>query len=283
MFKDLLNLTKPRLAMLNVIAACFGYLMSVANLNWYHFVESMVYTSLVVGGAGALNCLMEIDLDSKMHRTSTRPLPSGRLSSKSALIFGAALIFIGSLGLLLRVNLLTGVISLSSAIFYLVFYTPMKIKSPYAVFVGAVPGALPPVIGYTSGAGIVDEMAAVLFVFLFSWQIPHFLAISIYSRSDYKSAGVIVYPNKMSMRHTLNIMSFFTSITLISSLVPVILGKASNVYGFISLLLGLYFQFTCTKAYQGLGNVVEENRLAKRCFLASILYLPLVLTTMFIL
>ena len=135
------------------------------------------------------------------------------------------LIFVGSLGLLLRLTFLTGLISLSSAIFYLVFYTPMKIKSPYAVFVGAVPGALPPVIGYTSGAGIIDEMALILFVFLFSWQIPHFLAISIYSREDYKKQGVVVYPNKMSMRHTLNIMSFFTILTLIASLVPVILGN----------------------------------------------------------
>ena len=283
MFRDLINLTKPRLAMLNVIAACFGYLMSVELINWWHFSEAMLFTTLVVGGAGALNCLMEIDLDGKMKRTSTRPLPSGRLSTISALLFGSFLIFIGSVGLLLRINLLTGVISLSSAIFYLVFYTPMKIRSPYAVFVGAVPGALPPVIGYTAGAGVVDEMALVLFVFLFSWQIPHFLAISIYSREDYKSAGVVVYPNKMSMRHTLNIMSFFTSVTMVSSLVPVILGKAGNIYGFVSLILGLYFQFSCTKAYQGLGNFAEENKLAKKCFFASILYLPLVLTTMFIL
>jgi len=283
MLKDLINLTKPRLAMLNVIAAGFGYALSVESIQWLNFLEAMTYTSLVICGAGALNCLMEIDLDKKMSRTSSRPLPSGRLSPKAALIFGSTLIFVGSLGLLLRVNFLTGLISLSSAIFYLVFYTPMKMRSPYAVFVGAIPGALPPVIGYAAGSGTLDSMALVLFVFLFSWQIPHFLAISIYSREDYKKAGVIVYPNTTSMRHTLNIMSFFTILTLVASVMPVFLGKSGNVYGVISLVLGLGFQVSCTKAYHAIGNVGAENKAAKRCFFASILYLPLLLSSMFIL
>lgn len=283
MFKDLINLTKPRLAMLNVIAAGFGYALSVESIVWVKFCEAMIYTSFVICGAGALNCLMEIDLDKKMKRTASRPLPSGRLSKKSALIFGSTLIFVGSLGLLLRVNILTGLISLSSAIFYLVFYTPMKMKSPYAVFVGAIPGALPPVIGYAAGAARLDSMALVLFVFLFSWQIPHFLAISIYSRKDYENAGVVVYPNITSMRHTLNIMSFFTSLTMVSSFMPVFLGKSGDVYGVVSILLGLGFQITCTKAYQAIGNISAENKAAKRCFFASILYLPLLLSSMFIL
>jgi heme o synthase len=283
MLKDLINLTKPRLAMLNVIAAGFGYALSVDSVSWVLFLEAMIYTTLVICGAGALNCLMEIDLDKKMTRTAIRPLPAGRLDKKSALIFGSILIFCGSIGLLLRVNVLTGIISLSSAIFYLVFYTPMKIKSPYAVFVGAVPGALPPVIGYAAGSGRLDSMALILFVFLFSWQIPHFLAISIYSRKDYENAGVVVYPNITSMRHTLNIMSFFTSLTLISSLMPVFLGRSGNVYGVVSLLLGLGFQMTCTKAYYAIGDVSAENKAARKCFLASIIYLPLLLSSMFIL
>ena len=283
MFKDLLNITKPRLAMLNLVAAYFGFAMSGVTYDIYYFLESMLYIALVIAGAGALNCLMEIDVDGRMARTKSRPLPSGRLGPKQVLIFGGSLIFFGSLGLLLRVNILTGVISLSSAIFYLVFYTPMKVKTPYAVFVGAIPGALPPVIGYTAASATLTEMAMVLFVFLFAWQIPHFLAISIYSREDYAKAGVIVYPNKTSVRHTISLMNFYTSLTVVASLVPVFINKASTAYGAVGVLLGLCFQVICVKGYQQVGDTEKENIWAKKCFVASIIYLPLLLTSMFLL
>ena len=283
MLKDLINITKPRLAMLNLVAAYFGFAMSGVTYDTYFFLESMLYIALVIAGAGALNCLMEIDVDGRMARTKNRPLPAGRLDPRIVLLFGGILIFVGSIGLLLRVNILTGVISLSSAIFYLVFYTPMKVRSPYAVFVGAIPGALPPVIGYTAASAVLTEMALILFVFLFAWQIPHFLAISIYSRDDYFKAGVIVYPNKTSVRHTISLMNFFTSLTMVASLMPVFINKATQLYGVVAVLLGLGFQLTCMKGYQQIGKVEAENRWAKRCFIASIIYLPLLLTSMFLL
>ena len=159
----------------------------------------------------------------------------------------------------------------------------MKIKSPYAVFVGAIPGALPPVIGYTAASGELTNLAITLFLILFAWQIPHFLAISIYSREDYSNAGVVVYPNARSILYTVKLINFFTSVTIISSLLPVLIGVSSNFYGFVAVLLGLCFQIICLRGYRSIGKLSIENNWAKKCFFASIIYLPLLLISMFIL
>lgn len=281
--RDFIQLTKPRLSALNVIAAWFGVLMSDKVLSWESHLWFLVTITLVIMGSGAINCVLESGLDLKMSRTKTRPLPDGRMKQSTALTFGLILISLGALGLYFKVNPFSSVISLVSAVLYIFAYTPMKLKTAFAVYVGAIPGALPPLIGQVAADGHISLMGWLLFGFLFFWQIPHFIAISIYSRKDYQAAGIQVYPNTHGMKASYYMIVATTCFMVFMSILPYFYQLVSLVYMIVALLLGLCFVFVTLKGIKTLGNITNENSWAKRCFFASILYLPLILCLMFIL
>ena len=275
-FLDYLSLVKPRLALLNIIAAASGTLMTRGVYNLYTITNALVFISLLIGGAGALNCALEAESDSWMHRTKRRPIPAGRIKTSRALMFGAALIIIGLAGLLVQINFLTFILGILSVISYLLIYTPLKRKTHFAVYAGAVPGALPPVLGYTSITNNLDLMSASLFLILFCWQIPHFLAISIYQSKDYADGKIMVYPNVKGVEKTRIIMVVYAFLTCVFAGLPYFLGFSGLYFLIFGLVLGMGFIYINSKNISHiLDKKVELDRWAKKCFFASIIYLPL--------
>ncbi|MEI8254616.1 MAG: heme o synthase [Deltaproteobacteria bacterium] len=192
--RDLIALTKPRLSGL-VVITCGGAMMlapgpSQPLRSWL----GIIATSLVVGGANALNCHLERDLDRQMLRTRTRPLPAGRLDPRMGLIVGLALAAISLPLLAIVTNALTTALAAAALALYVLVYTPMKQRSPIALWVGGVPGAIPPLMGWTAVRGRIELPGLVLFAILFCWQIPHFIAIAIYGKEDYARAGHKILP-----------------------------------------------------------------------------------------
>ena len=280
---DYYSMTKPRLALLNIVAATSGILMSRVLVDSSYAFLSVVFISLLISGAGALNCVMEVEGDKLMERTMNRPLPSGRISVLGASIFGILLVLIGLLGLYLKVNALTFWLGILSVVSYVFMYTPMKRKSHLAVYVGAIPGALPPVLGYTSVTNNLDLMGITLFLILFFWQISHFLAISIYQSKDYAKGKIFVYPNIKGIDHTRIVMILFAALTCVAGIFPYFIGYSNSIFLIIGLLLGLGFLYINSKNIKNLINDVGEiNHWAKKCFFASIIYLPLLFGFMII-
>ena len=280
---DYFSMTKPRLAMLNIVAAVSGILMSREVINITGSLLTTVFISLLIAGAGALNCVMESEGDKWMERTKDRPLPSGRISLLGASIFGISLVLIGLCGLFLKVNPLTFWLGVVSVVSYVFMYTPMKRKSHLAVYVGAIPGALPPVLGYTSVTNRIDLMATSLFLILFFWQISHFLAISIYQSKDYEQGKILVYPNIRGIKHTRVVMILFAVLTCVSGVLPYFVGFSNSIFLIIGLVLGLGFLYMNLKNIDHILDKRDEiNTWAKKCFFASIIYLPLLFGFMII-
>jgi protoheme IX farnesyltransferase len=235
--------------------------------------------TMVVCGATTLNCYIEKDVDRNMERTRNRALPSGRMKPSTALIIGYSLLVISLPLLVIFVNWPTMILSLVAAVLYLYAYTPMKLKSEAALFVGAIPGAIPPVMGWTAVTGVIDAMSLILFLILFIWQIPHFLAIAMYLAKDYDAASIKVYPNKIGFGKSKRDIFLYTIILVLSSLGPYFIGYSSIVYRNIALVFGLMFL-----ALAFAGFFIKENDAilswAKKYFWASIIYLPILLTSL---
>jgi protoheme IX farnesyltransferase len=272
--KDYLTLTKPGISVMSAVTALAGYLLgSEGVLRLGTLVHATVGTLFVSGGACALNMLYEKDVDARMHRTENRPLPSRRLTSGEALFLGVFLSIGGVLYLTAAVNLLTALIAGLTLCIYLYVYTPMKKTSALNTFFGAVAGALPPVIGWVAASGRWAPGAWVLFAILFFWQYPHFFSLAWLYKEDYARGGLAMLPvveadGENTARHI--VMTTFGLISV--SLLPSLLGWAGKIYfaaaffsGLILLVLGLVF-FK--------GHTVPQ---ARRLFLASVLYLPLLL------
>lgn len=248
----------------------------------FHF-ESILYISTLIAGAAALNCVWEADGDKLMERTKDRAIATGRISIASGLFFGLSLTLVGLAGLYLRVNLLTFALGVLSVVSYVLVYTPLKRRTHLAVYAGAIPGALPPVLGYTSITNNLDLMAISLFAILFFWQIPHFLAISIYQSDDYAKGGVLVYPNVKNMKMTRFVMIFFAVLTCISGVLPYFLGQSGLIFLILGLALGLYFIYmNSTNINHILDKKPELDKWAKKCFFASIIYLPVLFGLMIV-
>jgi len=229
-------------------------------------------TAVIVGSANTLNCWLERDLDRLMKRTSNRPLPAGRLSPQVALIFGLALAAVSIPALAVWVNPLTALVGASALVTYVAIYTPMKQKSPAALLVGAVPGALPPLMGWTAVTGRIDTPAVVLFGILFLWQLPHFIAISLFRKRDYSNAGMKVLPavrgDAVAKRHAI----FWAAALLPVSLMLVPLGVAGNVYLAVATVFGVGY---LGMSLRGLRKDAGP-KWARKLFVFSILYLTVV-------
>lgn len=186
--KEYLSLTKPRLALVNVLAAAAG-LMFGPLFSWSSLTLMALGLFCIIGSACTFNNLYDRDIDARMERTRTRALVEGRISMRNAFLFGIVLLAIGSV-LLYQVNALTLIAALVGFISYVFLYTPFKHKSGLALFVGAIAGATPPVVGYAASGGSLDMIAALLFILMYIWQLPHFIAIAMYRYSEYHAAGV---------------------------------------------------------------------------------------------
>lgn len=279
-FSDVVDLTKPRLSLLVMVTALVGMLIAPGHINFFKALFSFVLITMVVIGAAALNCFIEKDIDALMDRTMDRPLPAKRMDPKVAMIFGSIMIITAIPLLIIYINLTTGLLALLAAVLYLYAYTPMKLKSETAVYVGAIPGAIPPVLGFTTVTGQADLMAMALFLILFIWQLPHFLAISICHSEDYGKASIQIYPNKQGLRLTKVSIFVFTLMLFMVSLMPSYVSTVGSTYTKTAFVLSLLFLIYSIRGFFIKGDLALHKAWAKNYFYGSLFYLPLLLSAL---
>jgi protoheme IX farnesyltransferase len=280
--RDYIALTKPRITWLILMSTGIGYFFGLpAAANWWEFLQgihllsllhTIIGTALIASGTAALNQWYEREADRKMRRTAGRPLPSGRLSAGRALAFGMVLSAAGFVELWLGVNLLSGSIGAFTLASYLFLYTPMKQRTWWSTTVGAIPGAMPPMIGYAAAAGAITREAWVLFAILFLWQFPHFYAIAWMYKEDYARAGILMLPVvEPDGRSTARQIVLYGLALIPVSLIPGMLGMSGRVYLVGALLLGLWF------LYSGVRVALERSLVrARSVLITSVIYLPLI-------
>jgi protoheme IX farnesyltransferase len=272
-----LELTKPRITFLIVLTSAAGFCLGAkGGVDYLTLFHAMCGIALLSSGIATLNQYMERDLDRLMRRTQMRPLPTGKLSPNEALVFGLALTAAAEVYLALATNPLTALLGLTVIAGYLFCYTPLKTRSTLSTFVGAFPGAMPPLIGWTAASGHMTTGAWVLFAILFLWQFPHFLAIAWMYREDYERAGIVMLPVvEPEGRVTGQQIVAYTLMLLPVSLLPTLVGISGRVYLFGALVLGLLF------LYSSLCAAFSKSRQqARRLLLASVVYLPLLFVLM---
>jgi len=269
---DFFSLTKPRLNSLVLVTSVAAYYLGDGHqLPWTRLLHTIVGTALVAGGASALNQFWERDTDRLMRRTQARPLPDGRLHPQDAMWFGIALTAIGVAQLALGVNRLTAIVAALTAASYVLLYTPLKLRTSLSTIVGAIPGALPAVIGWTAATNTLSIEGWVLFGIVFMWQMPHFLAIAWMFRDDYARAGIPLLPViQPDGRTTGQQTVVYTAVLIPISFLPAAVGLASGYYLFGAMALGavlmvMSLEFATTRSMPA----------ARRLFFATILYLPL--------
>ena len=268
---DFLTLAKPRLNLLVLMTTLGGlYLAAPDGVPLDILFHTVVGTALVAGGAAALNQVWERNTDRLMRRTASRPLPAGRLGVREGLWFGIALSAVGLAELGFAVNIAAAWVAGVTLISYVLMYTPLKTRTSLSTIVGAVPGALPPVIGWAAAHGSITLPAIVLFGIVFFWQMPHFLAIAWMYRVDYARAGIVMLPGvDPDGRRTSQQALLYSAGLWPVSLLPLIVGLAGPTYGASATILGLLFIWLCFRFAQERS---QQN--ARRLFLFSIVYLP---------
>ena len=276
MIADLFSLTKPRLSSLVIFTSALGMFLAPGEISFWKALISVAATSGLVGGACVINCWMERDIDGLMERTKNRPLPSGRLNPAIALTLGLTLIIVCLCTILFVSNPLTATLGLIATVTYVFLYTPMKKKTSWALFAGAIPGAIPPLMGWTSVTNSIGDLGIVLFAILFIWQLPHFLSISMYHARDYNKADFKIFPTQIGFRNTIHKIAVYTFILFFTSMIPYYMGAAnSNYRNLIFLLGGAFFVFSLL-GYQKKEESQDSLQWARRYFYASLIYLPCV-------
>jgi heme o synthase len=270
--RDYIQLTKPRITWLILMSTGIGFYFGVSPVwSWSVLIHTIIGTGLIASGTAALNQWWERDADAHMRRTKQRPLPARRISARAAMWFAITLSVAGFVELWLGANQLTAWLGLFTLGTYLFVYTPLKQRTPHATTVGAIPGAMPPVIGYAAASGMVDERAIVLFAILFLWQFPHFYSIAWLYREDYSRAGIKMLPvvDPTGLRTARQILAYALLLVPISA-APSYLDMTGNIYLAGALLLSLAY------LYYGMRIARERTLLrARAVLLASIVYLPL--------
>jgi protoheme IX farnesyltransferase len=270
-------LTKPRITLFVVMTAFVGFVAGtrgpLSGMDAVLLLHTLLGTALVASGTSAFNQVWEKELDGRMERTAARPLPSGRLPLAGAALFAGALSVVGLVELLLFTNGLTTALAAFTLVSYVCVYTPMKTRSPASTIVGAIPGALPPLGGYTAAAGALGLPGLALFAILFVWQLPHFFAIGWRHRVDYAKAGVVILPvvdptGRSTARQTL----LWTAVLLPVSLLPSLVGTAGFAYAFGAFAMTLLFLASSLR----FARDISDGR-ARSLFLASIGWLPAIL------
>jgi protoheme IX farnesyltransferase len=270
-------LTKPDVSFLVLITTAAGYYMGVRGaVGWLHMIHTVFATMLIAAGTAALNHYVERESDGHMRRTASRPLPSGVLQPREALWFGVALSLAGALDLYFTAGPLAAVLGVVTCLSYLLGYTPLKKRTVWATFVGAFPGAIPPMIGWVAATGSLDRGAWLLFGILFLWQFPHFHAIAWMYREDYARAGILMLPvvDKQGTRTFRQII--LTAAALVGvSLLPAIVGLAGVLYFFGALVVSVALLQVCLWA-----ATAKTNVRAKWLMHATVLHIPVLLGLM---
>ncbi len=276
---DYITLMKPELTFLSVLTALAGYYLGAGGIiGGPGLLHTLLGTAMVGGGSGALNQYIERRYDGLMRRTENRPLPSGRIAPVEALLVGLLLSSGGILYLAICVNMLTSLLAAVTCATYVWLYTPLKRLTPYATLIGGIPGALPPVMGWTAATGEITGGAIVLFGILFFWQMPHFLSLAWMYRKDYARAGYrLLAVSDEGGRKTASQAILHTSLLIPVSLLLVGRGGAGIIYGVSAALLGGGFLLFALLLYAR-----RSSASARRLFFVSLLYLPALLLAMVI-
>jgi protoheme IX farnesyltransferase len=271
-FADYLELTKPRLNFLVVATSAAGYYLGSASaIDIFPMAGAVVGTTLVAAGAAVLNQLYERDTDALMRRTRMRPLPAGRVTPSEARMFGAVLSAAGLALLGACANWLSAALAFATLVTYLAIYTPMKRRSPLSTIVGAVPGALPALIGWAASHGSIDRSGFALFAIVFCWQLPHFMAIAWLYREDYAKAGFPMLPViDPDGRRAGKQAVYWGLLLVLASADPGFSGLAGRVYLGVALVLGAALFYLAVRFAS-----TRNERTARALFYGSITYLPL--------
>jgi heme o synthase len=271
---DYLVLTKPEVNFLIVFTTFAGFYLSCTaqsrDVPFRLLINAVLGTLLVASGAGSLNQYIERHFDAQMRRTARRPLAAGRLNPSAVLWFGVALSAAGSICLAVAVNGLASLLAIITLSSYLFFYTPLKRKTPLCTVVGAVPGAMPPLIGWAAASGKLTVEAWTLFAVIFLWQFPHFMAIAWMYRDDYDRAGYLVLPHLRARTRLATLQTLLPLLVLVPvGLLPAFAGQPSMFYCIGALILSLGFFY-----YGGQFAFLKSNSAARWLLAASIIYLP---------
>jgi heme o synthase len=276
--RDYLELTKPRITTLILICTAVGYSFGCASFHLSILVHVLLGTALMASGTSALNQWYEVDSDARMGRTRQRPIPSGRMKRSHGFVFGLLLSTAGFAELWFGTNALAADLGLFTLVTYMFVYTPLKQRSPACTTVGALPGAMPPLIGYAAASGRLDVWAWALFLILFVWQFPHFYAIAWMYREDYARGGIRMLPViEPDGESTVKRIVACSLLLIPISLIPRFLGMTGPSYAIVAILadLGLLYFGLC------LGRQRTLVR-ARNVLLATVLYLPILLAVMVI-
>ena len=274
--RDYLELTKPRITALIVICAAVGYVFGGGSIHTATFVHALLGTALLASGTAALNQWYEAESDGKMRRTRMRPIPAGRMTRRHGLVFGLLVSAAGFVELWEGANPFSAALGLFTLLSYLLVYTPLKSRSPLCTTVGAVPGAMPPLIGYAAASGRLDAGAIALILILFVWQFPHFDAIAWMYRDDYARGGIrmlpVIEPDGESTARRVVLCS---AVLIPISLLPPVLGMTAAAYAFAAISGGLGLLY--------FGARLAQERTAARAravLIATVVYLPVLLGVM---
>jgi protoheme IX farnesyltransferase len=267
--RDYLQLSKSRIVMMVLITAAAGYFFGAQHVDWMLLLNTLLGTALVAAGTNALNQYVERDHDAKMRRTRLRPLPDGRIAPRAALVFSIAISIIGTIYLGLSVNWLTAALGVFTLTTYIFIYTPLKRVSTICTLIGAIPGAIPPLMGWTAATGVLGTGGWIIFAILFFWQLPHFMAISWMYRDDYARGGFAM----LAVRDddglaTAGHAVFYSFALLIVSALPSFFGLATYVYLVGAIVAGSALTFA-SFAFLAARTPIR----ARRLFMASNIYL----------
>jgi len=272
-------LLKPEITFMVMISTAVASLLAPGSVSFVVLFHSVIGTGLLAAGASSLNQYFERDLDSRMRRTASRPLPAGELTARQAFVFGVAVAICGMLYVLFTLNRLTALLGLLTLISYLFVYTPLKTKTRLSTFVGAFPGATPVLIGWSAATNNLSLEAWSLYAILFLWQFPHFYAIGWLYREDYARAGMLMLPtaDQNGGRTTFRFILISTQLLIIASLLFTFFAHSKEFYLAFAIILGscfYYFAYQLSRSQSKLG--------AKRVLHASVIYLPLLYLFMLI-
>jgi protoheme IX farnesyltransferase len=265
---DYLELSKSRIVLMVLITTAAGYLIAARHIDALILLHALVGTALVAAGTNALNQYVEREHDAKMRRTQNRPLPAGRIAPRAALAFSAAIAVIGTLYLGLLVNWLTAALGAFTLTSYIFVYTPLKRMSSICTIIGAIPGAIPPLMGWTAATNHLGAGGWIAFAILFFWQLPHFMALSWIYRDDYAGAGFVMSSSTAARQAVL-----FSLALLAASLAPAFIGMTGIAYAIGATICGIALLAMSIRFF-----FERTNRIAMRLFMTSNLYLIIVMT-----
>jgi len=272
--RDLVELVKARLTLLVLLTTAVGFYLGVEGpINWTALLHTVLGTAAAAAGAAALNQWWEYKLDAMMHRTRSRPVPAGRMRPAEAVVIGSVLSIFGVLYLALVCNALSAALAAITIIIYIFAYTPLKLVSTFNTALGAIPGALPPLVGWAAARGTLNAGAWMLFAILFFWQLPHFFAIAWMYRDDYARAGFqMISSDDPTGARSASQSVFFCMILFVIAGLPAFIRMATIFYLLAELILGAVF---IAAAMRFLKTRTRAD--ARRLFITSIIYLPLLL------